>query len=96
MHLDLARGGRLASNQAIRSFSLVGDGEIAARNVGVFRGRARPGVTDVDRADLEFVRAGPGRNEYARRDKNGRCDKYKDISDDGCHNCPTPMRALDG
>src|SRR5881296_2184712 len=66
VHLDLARGGRLASNQAIRSFSLVGDDEIAARNVGVFRGRARPGVTDVDRADLEFVRAGPGRNEYAR------------------------------
>ena len=52
-------------------------------------------MTDVDGADLEFVRAGPGRNQHRGRDKNGRCDKHKDISDDGCHNCPTPIRALD-
>jgi hypothetical protein len=53
-------------------------------------------VTDVERTDLEFVRAGSGRNEYTRCDENGRYDKHKDISDDVCHNCPTPIRALDG
>src|SRR6185436_506394 len=86
VHLDLARRRRGASDQAIRGLSLVGDGEIAARNVGVFRGRARPGVTDVEGADLELVRAGRSRNEQTRCDKNSRCNKHKDISDYGCHN----------
>ena len=35
VHLDLACRGRGASDQAIDGLSLVGDGEIAARNVGV-------------------------------------------------------------
>ena len=94
-HLGLARRGRGASDQAIRGLSLVGDGEIAPRNVGVFRGRARPGVTDVEGADLELMCASSGRNEYGGGDKNGSCNKHKDISDDGCHTCPAPIRALE-
>jgi hypothetical protein len=53
-------------------------------------------MTDVERADLEFVRSGAGRNEQTSSDENGRGDKHKDISDDGCHNSPTPIRALAG
>jgi hypothetical protein len=52
-------------------------------------------MTDVEGADLELVRTSPARNEHSGCDKHGRCNKYKDISDDGCcHNCPTPY-ALD-